>query len=159
GLAGVFTETPDPTLGRRMKMSTPIIDNARAKRAEMIKDPAEAGVNMTMAVAAIKGGIRSPEWRAYMMQFVEQDPPGTPVDPRRLDRLLGTDNTLGDPVLDRRRAYLVGNGTCGPDTPVTFTLSVFSIDDGLDGGCGLATPASAVPRYRKRQTKRGAKRR
>jgi len=159
GLAGVLTETPDPTLGRRMKMSTRIIDKARAKRAEMMKDPALAGVNMTMAVAAIKGGIRSPEWRAYMMQFVEQDPPGTPVDPRRLDRLLGTDNTLGDPVLDRRRAYLVGNGTCGPDTPVTFTLSVFSIDDGLDGGCGLATPASAVPRYRKRPTKRGAKRR
>src|SRR6185369_17533105 len=47
GLAGVLTETPDPTLGRRMKMSTRIIDKARAKRAQMMKDDAAAGVNMT----------------------------------------------------------------------------------------------------------------
>jgi len=135
-------------------MSTRIIEKARAKRAEMMKDAGAAGANMTLAVAAIKGGIRSAEWRAYMMQFVEQDPPGTPVDPRRLDRLLGTDNTLGNPVLDRRRAYLVGNGTCGPDTPVTFTQTVFSIDEGLDGGCGLATPTAIRSKPGKKRGKR-----
>lgn len=156
-LAGVLTETPDSTQRRRTNMSTRIIDKARAKRAQMMRDPATAGVNMTMAVAALKGGIRSPEWRAYMMQFVEQDPPGTPVDPRRLDRLLGNDNTLGDPVLDRKRAYLAGNGICGPDTPVTFTLGVLTIDEGLDGGCGQATPASEVAR--RGNKKRGYKRR
>jgi hypothetical protein len=139
-------------------MAERIIDKARAKRAQMMKDDASAGVNMTMAVAAIKGGIRSPEWRAYMMQFVDQDPPGTPVDPRRLDRLLGADNTLGDPILDLRRAYLVSNGTCGPDTPVTFTLTVHSIDDGLDGGCGLATPTSALAAPQRRSKKRSGKR-
>ncbi len=158
-LAGVLTETPDPTQPRRTNMSTRIIDKARAKRAQMVKDASVAGVNMTMAVAALKGGIRSPEWRAYMMQFVEQDPPGTPVDPRRLDRLLGTDNTLGDPELDRKRAYLASNAICGPATPNTFTLGVLTIDDGLDGGCGQPTPATSIAPPRKVGKKRGAKRR
>ncbi|HXI74027.1 MAG TPA: hypothetical protein VNG94_00475, partial [Pyrinomonadaceae bacterium] len=92
-----------------------IIDAVLGKKASM-KDRAVAGQNQTLAIAAIKGGIRSPEWRAYMMQFVEQNPPGTPVDPRQLDRLLGTDGTMGDPDLDMKRAYLVADGPCGPET-------------------------------------------
>ena len=113
-------------------MAKRIIGLVRAKKASMKKNPAEAGQNAALAITAIRGGIRSMEWRSYMMQFVEQNPPGTPVDPRQLDRLLATDGTLGHPVLDLRRAYLVAAGPCGVGTTDRFDYEVNSIDEGLD---------------------------
>jgi len=131
-----------------------IMSAVLAKKAAM-QDRAVGGQNRTMAVAAMRGGIRSPEWRAYMMQFVEQDIPGIPVDPRQLDRLLGTDGTLGDPDLDLKRAYLVAEGPCGPETSATFGDFVNSIDLGLEPGCVQA--ASIGPK--RRPGKRGGKKR
>jgi hypothetical protein len=64
-----------------------------------------------------------------MMQFVGQSPLGKPVDDRQLKRLLATDGTAGNPKLDRHRAYLVGNGPCGPTTPELVHRTVNSIDD------------------------------
>ena len=119
-------------------MSKRIMDLVMAKRALMTKHPSEAGRNSALAIAAIKGGIKSPEWRSYMMQFVEQNPPGTAVDPKKLDRLLGTDGTNGHPRLDMARTYLVANGVCGPDTPDGFANGVASIDEGIDSGCPAA---------------------
>ena len=97
----------------------------------MIEDPTVAIRNGVLAVAAIHGGVRSAAWRAYMMQFVDQNPLGTPVEKRQLDRLLATDGTEGDPDMDRHRAYLLGNGPCGPDTPTTFHTTINTIDDGI----------------------------
>jgi hypothetical protein len=110
-----------------------IIDVVLEKRQKMIDDPTEAIRNGVLAVAAIHGGVRSAAWRAYMMQFVDQDPLGTPVDKRQLDRLLATDGTDGNPDMDRHRAYLLGNGPCGPDTPTTFHATINTIDDGIAG--------------------------
>lgn len=121
-------------------MSKRIIDMVREKRARMVKNPSLAAANMVMGIAAIQGGIGSREWKNYMMQFVEQDPPGEPIDKKRLDRLMGTDNTLGDLDLSRKRSYLVGNSTCNGDTPSQLAFTVYTIDAGLDGGCGTATP-------------------
>jgi hypothetical protein len=121
-------------------MSKRIMDLVLAKKTLMTRDPSEAGRNSALAIAAIKGGIKSPEWRSYMMQFVEQNPPGTAVDPKKLERLLGTDGTNGDPRLDMARTYMVANGVCGPDTPAGFADGVESIDAGIDTGC----PASKV---------------
>ena len=126
-------------------MSKRIMDLVLIKKALMKKDLSESGRNSALAIAAIKGGIESKEWRSYMMQFVEQNPPGTVVDPKKLERLLGKDGTNGDPRLDMCRSYLVANGVCGPDTPTTFDLGVNTIDDGIDPGCVLAA-ASAGPR-------------
>ncbi len=92
-----------------------------------------AGQNSAMAVAAINGGIRSAAWKAYMMQFVDQDPPGTPINPAQLSRLLATDGTLGHPVFDRMRAYLVGDAVCGMGTAATFGETVNGIDNTVPG--------------------------
>lgn len=119
-----------------------IIDLVYAKSDSMQNNPAEAGQNATLAIAAIKGGIRSPEWRAYMMQFVEQDVPGIPVDPRQLDRLLGVDETRDLPEMDRKRAYLVGNAPCADFTPTGLGVRVDSIDEGIASDC---EPAGPVP--------------
>ncbi len=116
-------------------MSKSIMEMVQAKKALMKKDPSEAGRNSALAIAAIKGGMKSKEWSAYMMQFIEQNPPGTAVDPKKLERLLGKDGTDGHPRLDMARTYLVANGVCGPDTPETFDLGVASIDEGIDPGC------------------------
>ena len=94
------------------------------------------------------------------MQFVEQNPPGTAVDPKKLERLLGTDGTNGHPRLDMSRTYLVANGVCGPDTPTTFEIGVGSIDDGIDHVCltqakantaQLKAKISEIPRQEIRQ--------
>ncbi len=130
-------------------MAKRIIEMVRAKKAAMKKDPYEATQNAAMAIAAVHGGIRSAAWRNYMMQFVEQNPRGTPVDPKQLERLLGTDGTLGDPELDMHRAYLVGNGPCGPTTPLTFDQGVDSIDQDLDGDCLSKEPVDTTRPPRK----------
>lgn len=113
-------------------MRKTIFQMVKEKKASMLRNKSEAGANMTLAVAAINGGIRSPEWRAYMLQFVEQNPPGTPVDPAQLDRLLGTDGTLGHQEMNRARAYLVSNATCSFTTTGNFTFGVGSVDLTLD---------------------------
>src|SRR5205085_11084057 len=87
------------------KMDTPrIIDMVLAKRQRMIQKPEEAIRNSMLGFAAIHGGKRSPAWRAYMLQFVDQDPLGKPVDERQLARLMATDGTDGDLEMDRHRA-------------------------------------------------------
>lgn len=112
-------------------MAKTIIEMAQKKRVTISKYASEAGQNVQLAVAAIIGGIRSPAWRSYMMQFIEQNTPGVPVEPAQLERLLGTDGTLGDVVLDRRRAYLLANAICGSETIFTTTFGVITIDDTL----------------------------
>lgn len=111
-------------------MAKKIIEKVADRKAEL-EDDFTAGQNSAMAVAAINGGIRSAAWKAYMMQFVDQDPPGTPINQAQLGRLMATDGTLGDPDLDRRRAYLVGDAVCGIDTTMTFGKFVPTIDDGI----------------------------
>ena len=125
-------------------MAKRIIEMVRAKKATMKKTSSEATQNAVLASAAIHGGVRSPAWRNYMMQFVEQDPRGTPADPKQLDRLLATDGTLGDPVMDLRRAYLVGNAPCGTTTTDNFTIGVNTIDLDLSGG-PLSDPDDLPP--------------
>lgn len=112
-----------------------IIEAILAKKGRMLESDVETGQNQTLAVAAIRGGRLSPEWRAYMMQFLEQKIPGTPVDEAQLKRLLGTDGTLGDPELDQKRAYMLADGPCGPETRDAFGKYVNTIDKGLDPGC------------------------
>ena len=123
-------------------MAKRIIDMVQAKKASMLKNAAEAGQNATLAIAAMKGGIRSQEWRAYMMQFVEQGAPGVPVDPDHLSRLLATDGTLGIPELDSKRAYMVANATCGDQTTGLLANFVNTIDVGITSGC---LPSSQTP--------------
>jgi hypothetical protein len=96
-----------------------------------------------------------------MMQFVEQEIPGIPVDPRQLDRLLGTDGTLGLPDMDLKRAYLVAEGPCGPETRGAFGDFVDSIDLGLEPGCAQAasTDSGTARPQRKRPAKRRATKR
>jgi hypothetical protein len=138
--------------------NTKIIDLVHAKTLSMQENLAEAGVNGTLAIAAIKAGLGSPAWRAYMKQFVEQSPPGTIVDQRQLDRLMGTDETKDDPDMDRKRAYLVGNGLCMDFTPTGLPSGVQSIDDGIESNCVPRTPRPPRPRIRKmrRQTRHRA---
>ncbi len=122
-------------------MGDRIIDLVFEKRAEIMRNEAAAIVNSRLAMAAIHGGVRSRAWRAYMLQFVRQHPLGTPVDPKQLARLLATDGTDGNPDLDRHRAYLVANATCGPTTPDFLHMEVNTIDDGIDDTVQCMTPA------------------
>ena len=132
-------------------MAKKIIDMVHLKSQSMQKDNGEAERNALLAAAAIKGGMGSPAWRAYMIQFVEQEFPGSPADPRQLNRLMGIDESRDLPDMDRKRAYLVGNGPCGETTPTIFPANVDSIDDGLAVDCkpspGILTarPANQAP--------------
>ena len=131
--------------------NTKIIDLVHAKSQSMQSKPAEAGQNTTMAIAAMKNGIKSPEWRAYMMQFVEQGAPGIPVDDRQLNRLLGADETKDDFEMDRKRAYLVGNAPCMDFTPTTLPDGVKTIDETIAADCEptLAAPSPKPPKTHK----------
>lgn len=74
------------------------------------------------SVAAIIAGQGSAEWETYMNLF------SSTTD--QLARLMPTDNTLGDPIMDQARTYLVGNGTCGSDT--TGSRLIEGVGDTLD---------------------------
>lgn len=116
-------------------MAKKIIEVVLERKAVLVNDQNEANKNMALAVAAINGGVRSAAWKTYMLQFVEKDGYGMALDPAQLERLLATDGTLGDPALDRNRAYLVSNAVCGPGSTNGFDMTVNSVDQGVGGGC------------------------
>jgi hypothetical protein len=93
------------------------------KRDEIKADPIKADENRDLAVPAIQAGIRSRAWENYMRQYADTT--------EQLERLMGTDGTLGDIDMDRRRAYLVSDAVCGSRTVDLFGLTVETIDDGL----------------------------
>ncbi len=124
-------------------MTRKIIDLVHKKSQSMRKSPADAGRNTTMAIAAMKNGSGSPEWRAYMIQFVDQSSVGVPIDPRQLERLMGTDETKDDAEMDRKRAYLIGNSGCMDMTTGFLPFGVESIDLGLASDCAPTSPVSA----------------
>ncbi len=101
-------------------MPKKIIDKVREKRDEIEADPFKAEENANLAIAALLTGINSPdgttspEWRAYMWQFVED--PESPLGVQQLGRLLAPANALDDD-LNRKRAYMVGNAICGAASP------------------------------------------
>lgn len=111
-----------------------ILDNVKAKQGEFLQSPVSAGQNMAMAIAAAKEGIKSPAWQFYMSQFVSRNQDGS-LDKEQLARLMATDDTLGDPVMDRHRAYLLGNAFCGFSTTDWFHVGIASIDNGLGVEC------------------------
>ena len=141
-------ETPKPIMDmvlakwNAMKHAS---DNTAPDREQAM---ALANENAALAAQAIKGGRMSSAWREYMMQFVERDPenPKDPLNPAHLARLLAADDTYGDPVMDRKRAYLLGNAVCGGGStgegivnvneldlnhPLHFAFTVGTIDEGL----------------------------
>jgi hypothetical protein len=93
-----------------------------------------------LAIAALKAGMGTPAWRTYVMQFVEQSSPGIVVDQRQLDRLMGDDETKGDPDMDRRRAYIAGNAFCMDFTPTTLPFTILTIDLGIASDANPVTP-------------------
>lgn len=123
-------------------MST-IFENVKAKQAEFLEHPDRAGQNMAMALAAMKDGIKSDAWLHYMSQFVSRHEDGS-LDEDQLGRLMATDGTLGDPILDRQRAYMIGNAVCGESTTGNFHIGIESIDNRIRGlqvefvGCATA---------------------
>ncbi|SRR6266404_3988517 len=113
-----------------------IIDLVIARKNAIINEPdkvnkPEATRTGLLAIAAIHAGAGSHAWAAYMAQFGEI----TALAPEQLKRLLAEDGTLGDPLLDKKRAYLVSNGVCGINSPDTIGLDgrVDTIDNGLGG--------------------------
>jgi len=104
-----------------------IIAKVKEIKDQLLRDPIKGEANARMAIAAIHAGIHSAAWETYMTQFAE--------NPDQLRRLKATDGTLGDPTLDRRRAYLVANGVCGTPTTDGFDFEVNTIDEGLGEGC------------------------
>jgi hypothetical protein len=106
-----------------------ILQMVNARQEEFRKDPTRAAQSMSLAIAAVKEGIKSKAWEYYMSQFIDKSNPDLSID--QLARLKATDDTEGDPVMDRHRAYLVANSMCGPSTVDTLTIGLESIDDGI----------------------------
>ena len=104
-----------------------IIAKVKEIKEQLLRDPIKGEANAKLATAAIQAGIHSAAWETYMNQFAENTD--------QLMRLKATDGTLGDPTLDRRRAYLVANGVCGTPTTDGFDMEVNTIDEGLGDGC------------------------
>ena len=107
-----------------------IIDMINQRKQEFRDNPVLASQNMTMALAAIREGINSKAWEYYMSQYVERNAPGE-LNQEQLARLMATDGTVGDPIMDRHRAYLVANAVCGPSTEENLHFGIESIDNGL----------------------------
>lgn len=147
-----------------------IIDNVKRKQADFKANPVLAGQNGQMAIDAIRDGVKSSAWEFYMTQFARDD--NGIVDPAKLARLTGRDNTLGDAILDRQRAYLIGNAFCTMSSTDDFTFGVETIDHTVNSvqspfqaqECETTTVA-ALPvtksgtKYSKKAAKKGAKKR
>src|ERR1044071_1437859 len=112
-----------------------IIDIVRTRRNVLETNTTEAQRTGDLALAALQAGIGNPgagaptqAWQDYMNHF-----PGLSAD--QLKRLLATDGTHQNTDLNRKRAYLVANGICGPNSPnsLMLALRVNTIDQGLPG--------------------------
>ena len=140
-------------------MAKRIIDIVREKQEQFKTNKVLAGQNMAMGIAALREGIKSNAWQYYMSQFVDRST-GT-LDKNQLARLMATDETLGDPVYDRQRAYLVANSVCGVSTADVFHVGVETID--LDpAACaalkfGCETGMASAPKPKMGQKKKAAK--
>jgi hypothetical protein len=128
-----------------------IIDNVVAKSAQVKTDAKEAEAVKKLCVAAIKSGIRSKAWKAYMLKFLDKDSDGNVVSPAQLARLLATDGTLDDDPHNVHRAYLVGNFVCtaastgggqGPPS-VTCAMPGFGAEMGGPPIIGMTTTDTA----------------
>jgi hypothetical protein len=88
------------------------------------------------ALKAVSKGQGSGPWEVYMKQFVDDE--GTLNDPnslssRQLKRLMGTDGTGDDDVMNEKRAYLVADGGCTSETIFHFGRNASDqLDLGLD---------------------------
>ena len=89
-----------------------------------------------------------------MTPFAREDD-GT-IDTEKLARLMGTDGTLGDSIMDRKRSYLVGNAMCGDTTIDNLAYGCESLDDGV-GGQQCDRFVSACPGNGSTATKRPAR--
>jgi hypothetical protein len=81
-----------------------------------------------LAVKAIREGIRSTEWRAYMTSFASNND--------QLERLCGNDAQFNQTIygLDSL-AYVAANSTCGPTTDcMTWRNMNIEMVAGLDRG-------------------------
>lgn len=130
-------------------MPLKIIDFVWVKRGEIERDPdGEGEANAQRAVKAIINGRGSPDYRAYMLQFVEKDADGNPTQPvgaAQLARLLADDEPFPD--LNRKRAYLLANAVCGGGSTGNgghFDFTVASIDDGLQINAGASQTGAAA---------------
>jgi hypothetical protein len=106
-----------------------ILENIKKIKADF-KESQEQGRDFPLAmeiqaksVEAIIGGADSEAWVEYMKIFASPD------DPQQLARLIPTDHTENDPEKRLARAYIVGNGPCGP---ITLTKLDFTVNDTLD---------------------------
>ena len=118
-----------------------ILENMTRRKAELAADPDAMKANIAAAIAAMHNGIASGAWKDYMRQFATD---GNDVfDPDQLKRLTGEDGTLGDPILNRKRGYMVGNSMCGMTSGDRFLNGVPSIDNGVSGA--VCTFESACP--------------
>jgi len=109
-------------------MAKKIIDKVIEKRDKIKMGDAQAATtNQELSIAAVLGGIKSKPWKTYMLQFVDDSDPVASAS--QLMRLLATDGTAGDKAFDKRRAYLVANGTCGEGTGQNLANEVLTIDD------------------------------
>lgn len=108
-------------------MRKKIIEKVRVKKDLIIKDKKAADENQVLSQAAIIGGIQSPAWRNYMLQFCDTEF----EHDDQLMRLCATDGTDANLGLNRARAYLVANGMCGEGTRNRFDENVDTIDDQL----------------------------
>jgi hypothetical protein len=114
-----------------------IIDHVLVMKAA-INQPGAAGLaaakaNSDLAIKAVTGGIKHPDWRTYMEQYCRGD--DGQVDQEQLDRLLAVDGTDQNQALIDNRAYLVSNGVCGQGTRARFEENVVTIDQGLEENC------------------------
>lgn len=122
-----------------------IIDIVLTRRDVIAGNTAEAEITGTLAVKALRAGNRNTDgstttaWRDYMMHF-----PG--LSAAQLSRLLAEDGTFNDTNLDRKRAYLIANAVCGPNSPNTGMLAfgVNTIDQDVPGAACDAPPADLL---------------
>jgi hypothetical protein len=104
-----------------------IIENVLRRKDHLKTNPILIGQNVAMAIAAMSEGAKSTAWESYMKQYA-RDEAGN-IDTDLLARLMGTDDTDGDPIMDRKRCYLVGNALCAMTTITDLDYGVESIDD------------------------------
>ena len=108
-----------------------ILENMARRQAQLAKDPNATDANVAAAIAAMHDGIGSNAWQEYMTQFATDE--NNSLDTDQLSRLTGEDGSAGNPKLDRKRCYMVGNSVCGMTTNDKMLYGVNSIDDGVGG--------------------------
>ena len=125
-----------------MKIRERLLLVQAAVAVDKVKGTGDLGTRVgDAAEAAMRGGIASDEWKAYMSLFADSADQLKRLTTTELDG----DGTNEARYLPRVRAYIVANGVCAPGTDAATVKNLMGIDANIDADRPDGDPLSTEP--------------